>query len=49
MKHVFNSSEVPHIWALQQQNEGRNSQGNFYFNGATIYSYGSHFPIASKK
>lgn len=47
MKQVFNSSEVPHVWALQQQNEGRNSQGNFYFNGATIYSYGSHFPIAT--
>ncbi len=47
MKTVFNSSEVPHIWAGQTQNEGRNSQGNFYFKGATIYSYGSHFPIAT--
>lgn len=47
MKQVFNSSEVPHIWATQQQDSGRNSSDNFYFKGATIYSYGSHFPIAT--
>lgn len=47
MKHVFNSSEVPHIWAQQKQLAGRNSQGNLYFEGATIYSYGAHFPIAT--
>lgn len=47
MKTVFNSSEVAHIWATQQQETGRNSQGNFYFRKGTIYSYGSHFPIAT--
>ena len=47
MKQVFNNNEVAHVWANQQQNEGRNAQGNFYFKGATIYSYGSHFPIAT--
>jgi len=47
MKTVFNTSELPHIWAAQTQNEGR--AGSFYFNGATIYSYGSHFPIATIK
>lgn len=47
MKKVFNTNEVAHIWAAQSQSEGRNSGGNFYFNGATIYSYGSHFPIAT--
>jgi hypothetical protein len=47
MKRVFNTGEVPHLWANQLQVEGRNSQGNFYFEGATIYSYGKHFPIAT--
>lgn len=31
MKKVFSSSEVPHVWARQSQDEGRNSQGNIYF------------------
>lgn len=47
MKQVFNGSEVAHIWASQQQKSGRNSGGNFYFDNQTIYSYGSHFPIAT--
>jgi len=46
MKKVFSDSEVAHIWANQTQDEGRNSRNTFYFNGRTIYSYGSHFPIA---
>jgi len=45
MKTVFNTSELPHIWAAQTQNTGK--AGSFYFNGKTIYSYGSHFPIAT--
>jgi len=45
MKQVFNTSELPHVWASQKQNEGR--AGSFYFSGKTIYSYGSHFPIAT--
>ncbi len=47
MKTVFNSSEVPHIWALQNQESGRNAHDNFYFKGKTIFSYGGHFPIAT--
>ncbi len=47
MKQVFNSSEVAHVWAQQKQDKGRNAHGNFYFEGATIYSYGRHFPIAT--
>lgn len=47
MKQVFNTNEVAHIWAQQSQDAGRNSGGNFYFEGATIYSYGGHFPIAT--
>jgi hypothetical protein len=47
MKKVFTNRELPHIWANQLQNEGRNSSGNIYFEGNTIYSYGRHFPIAT--
>jgi len=46
MKTVFNNDQLPHIFAQQNQNHGRNSGGSFYFNGNIIYSYGQHFPIA---
>lgn len=36
--------QLAHIWAQQTKAHGRAS--NFYFDGPTIYSYGSHFPIA---
>jgi hypothetical protein len=45
-KHVFDTGEIPHLWAHRTQEEARNCQGNLYFTGHTIYSYGSHFPIA---
>ena len=45
-KHVFDTGEVSHLWANRAQDEARNRQGNLYFTGDTIYSYGSHFPIA---
>lgn len=47
MKQVFNTNEVAHIWAAQSQDKGRNPGGNFYFEGATMFSYGGHFPIAT--
>lgn len=43
-KVLRNHDEVAHVWAQQEQAEGR--AGNMRFDGATIYSYGSHFPIA---
>lgn len=46
MKTVFSNSDLAHVYANQSQQSGRNSNGSFYFNGKTIYSYGSHFPIA---
>ena len=45
-KHVFDTGEIPHLWAHRTQDDARNRQGNLYFTGDTIYSYGSHFPIA---
>lgn len=47
LKIVVPTSQVAHLWANQLQSEARNPGGNFYFKGATIYSYGSHFPIAT--
>ncbi len=46
-RHVFPTDEIAHLWAHKTQDKARNPQGNFYFEGDTIYSYGSHFPIAS--
>jgi hypothetical protein len=46
MKHVFSNDEIPHLWAHQTQPEARNANHSFYFEGDTIYSYRSSFPIA---
>ena len=47
MRHVVDSNEVPHLWYHKAQDSARSKgRGNLYFNGDTIYSYGSHFPIA---
>src|SRR5690242_10838325 len=45
-KQVFKTDEIPHLWAHKIQESARNALGNLYFEGDTIYSYGSHFPIA---
>ena len=47
MRKVFQNHEVAHVWASRSQDQGRNSTESFYFVGDTIYSYGSHFPIAT--
>jgi len=43
---VERNEQIAHLWAHKTQDSARNSQNNFYFNGDTIYSYGSHFPVA---
>jgi hypothetical protein len=45
-KTVFPTDEIPHLWMHKVQGSARNAGGNLYFNGDTIYSYGSHFPLA---
>jgi len=46
-KQVFDVVDVPIVWLRQSQDEGRSAgRGQMYFNGNTLYSYGSHFPIA---
>ena len=51
IKSVFgNSQEVAHVWSnftgYNDTRNVRNRTGNIYTSGASIYSYGSHFPIA---
>ena len=49
MRHVVASREVAHIWAnpRSENDSARNARGSIYFQGPTIYSYGSHFPMAT--
>lgn len=42
-KTVFENSMVAHVWAQQTQAHGKSNNGQFYFDGRCIYSYGSHF------
>lgn len=44
---VFPNAQLAHVWASQSQASGRSGNGNFYFEGATLFSYGSHFPVAT--
>ncbi len=42
--------EVYSVWANGSQEYGQNhSRGNVYFQGDTIYSYGSHFPMGVRQ
>jgi hypothetical protein len=43
-RNVFSNDMVAHVWAQQKQESGRSNNGNFWFEGATIYSYRT--PIA---
>lgn len=45
-KTIYPTIEIAHLWAHQAVPVAYNPQRNFYFAGPTIYSYGSHFPIA---
>ncbi len=46
VRHVYPEPMVAHIWANRSQDEARNQRNTFFFADSTIYSYGSHFPIA---
>jgi hypothetical protein len=45
-RHVVKTGEVPHLWFHQTQDSAKNANGSLFFDGLTIFSYGSHFPIA---
>lgn len=46
MKQVISNNMVAHVWAQQNQENARSNNGQYFFEGKTIYSYGSHFPVA---
>lgn len=43
MATVFSNDMVAHVWAQNCQSEGRSHNGQYYFSGRALYSYGSHF------
>ncbi len=43
MARVFENSMVAHVWAQRRQDSGRSNNGQFYFTGPVLFSYGSHF------
>lgn len=45
MPQVFTVDMVAHVWAQQSQESGRSHNGNFYFEGAKLYSYGPHYVV----
>src|SRR5690348_14410222 len=47
MKHVYPNREIAHLWMHKTQGDARNGNNTYYFQGPIIYSYGSHFPIAT--
>ncbi len=44
---VYPTDEIARLWISGRVPEARNPTGNFYFQGDDIYSYGSHFLIAT--
>lgn len=46
MKTVFSNAQVRHVWATGTQDHGRSHNGNFSFQGDTLYSYRT--PIARR-
>lgn len=45
-KQVYSREMVAHLWANRSQDSARDPGGRFYFTGARLFSYGSHFVIA---
>jgi hypothetical protein len=46
MKTVFTNQELFHVFASGTQEHGRSANGNVFFSGNVLYSYGTHFPLA---
>lgn len=42
---VFDNHGVAHIWAQANQDSGRSNNGQFFFEGRALYSYGTHFLV----
>jgi len=39
----FDNSMTAHVWAAQTQERGQSHNGNLYFEGRAIFSYGTHY------
>lgn len=39
----YNNAQVAHVWNSQSEGRGQSNNGNVYFDGPALYSYGSHF------
>jgi hypothetical protein len=39
----YNNSQVAHVWNSLSEARGQTNNGNAYFEGPALYSYGSHF------
>jgi hypothetical protein len=46
MKTVYANQELFHVYASGNVPRGRSHNGNVYFEGNALYSYGRHFPLA---
>lgn len=45
-KAYFDNAMTAHVWAQYSQSFGRSGNGNLYFEGRTLFSYGSHYAAA---
>lgn len=43
---VFDNGMTAHVWAQGRQESGRSANGNLFFDGARLYSYGRHYLAA---
>ena len=43
MATVFDNSMTAHVWAQFTQDSGRSHNGNLFFDGRALYSYGRHY------
>ena len=41
----YNNSQTAHVWNAQTEERGQSNNGNFFFDGAALYSYGNHFLV----
>lgn len=46
MKTLVDNGQVTHFWAHKSQGNAHSAGRRMFFDGDTIYSYGTHFPIA---
>lgn len=43
----YSNDMVAHVWNAQSAESGQSGNGNFYFRGAELFSYGSHYLVGA--